>query len=206
VNLACGATEDAATGTLRGLIRIRTGERFFKTVTIRRMKATVQDTATRQTRCHHETCPQPESTLAAGYPFGSGSHLELTAITPIGRGPGLASEVVSVIEPTFGSAFDLIEHQITVVRRRAFLRPSRNLGRASLTTPGSILTGDLSIRASGALRRGPGWTCHGHRYKSFNRSARIVNGRVVAAFDSIGKWVFGRNLTVVGMTGDRRVS
>src|SRR5262249_46280631 len=137
---------------------------------------------------------------------GSGSQLELTAITPVGRGPGLPGEVVSVSEPTSGSAFDLIEHQITVVRRRAFFRPSANLGRASLTTPGRILTGKLSIRASGALRRGPALTCHGHHYKSINRSARIISGRVVADFDSIGKWVFGRNLTVVGMGGDRRVS
>jgi hypothetical protein len=89
---------------------------------------------------------------------------------------------------------------------RAFFTPSPTLAQAGLTTPGGVLTGGLTIRSSGGVGSGPSTECGGHRYHSYNRGARIIGGQVIATFDSVGKWVFGRNLTVVGMTGYRRVS
>ena len=68
----CGETGNVAHGTLQGLIRIRTGDRFFKTVIVRRMSATVNDTPTPETSCP-PPCVQPYYTLDASGPFRAGS-------------------------------------------------------------------------------------------------------------------------------------
>jgi virginiamycin B lyase len=207
VKLSCGQTANMATGILHGTIRIRTGERFFKTVIIRRVRATVLDTPRPTTPACHRSCEVPFAGLSAFSPFGSGTHLGLTAVSPMRPNRRrLAGLVVNVDESISGTAFSVIEHSIAVEGPRAFFRPSPNLGSAILTTPGRILTGRLSIRGKGALGHSPGTACGSHpRGETYGRGARITGGRVVATFDSIGKWMFGPNLTIASMTAYRRV-
>ena len=204
-SLGCGETQNLARGTLQGVIRIRTGERIFKTVTIRRMSATVMDTPT-------GGCPPPcpqgaHYSLDASRPFRARAPgLSVYSSTPGAGASGPSGEVVGVDDPTTGTPFVLIEHTIIVTRRRPFFRADPRLAGATLTTPGGIITGALSVRASGAEVSVAGNMCKGHRYHGFGRGERVRSGQITAIFDSIGKYVFGRNLTAANMMGYRRVS
>lgn len=206
VSLGCGETENVAHGTLQGLIRIRTGDRFFKTVIVRRMSATVNDTPTPETSCP-PPCVQPYYTLDASGPFRAGSPtVDMTAITYPSRRQVPSTEELAVHDSTAGTGFSLIEHTITALRHRAFFKPDSSLAAANLSTPGGVLTGGLSVHASTRALRLPPNTCGGHRYQHFNRTARITGGQITARFDSIGTYVFGRNLRDAGMGGYRRLS
>jgi hypothetical protein len=205
-NLSCGQTRDVAQGTLRGLIRFNTRERFFKTVTVRRMSATLMDTPTPATAmCHPPPCAQPDYSMSANGPFRTGIPTFGVSSIALARG-NLSGEVFSVGEPTFGTPFSSIEHSISIVRRHPYFTTSPSLSGGTLTTPGGLITGALSLRGSTNLVNSRLVTCKGHRYRGFGRGAKVSGGEIIVRFDSIGPQRFGTQLTTGNMSGYRRVS
>ena len=202
-SLPCGQTQTVAQGTLQGKILIRTGERFFKTVTVRRMNATVMDTPTPATAVCPQVCAQPDYAVSADGPFRTGAASLGLYSEALGAGR-FSSESFLVKDPTIGTPFSLIEHQIGIVRRRPFFTANPSLRGVTLTTPGGLITGALSVRGSTPLTNVSS-TCKGHRYRSFGRGARVSGGKIMVRFNSIGAQVFGPHLTAANMSGYRRV-
>jgi virginiamycin B lyase len=207
-NLGCGSTYNLIRGTLKGTLRIDTGDNFFKTVTVTRMTGTAQDTATPPTTgCRPPPpCLSPRYTLDRFGPRNTTKRsILLTARTPAVGSHQLSTEEVSVNDSTLGTPFLDVNHSITAERKKPFFSPNPTLSSAIVTTPGGVLTGSLRFKSSARLINSGVSVCKGVRYQETNRSAKVTNGRITARFDSIGTIHFDAGSPFAGMTALRRL-
>ena len=189
-----GAKDNVVMGTLRGTIRIKTGESFFGTVTVSRMSGIASDTPFPPAiHCPLPRCP------SAGYAFdGMGPPsptpvLGLDASTPAVRNQQLRRVTVGVSESTTGTPFSEIRHKMTATGTKVLLASNPNLTSATISTPGGLLSGGVSLQSSGALSKST-YACKGGHSEVLSRPVMLTTGAITAAFDSIGNLSVDTNL------------
>jgi hypothetical protein len=202
----CGAMHNVVKGTLTGTIRIKVGDHFFKTITVRRMTGWAQDTYTRSCLA---PCPHPYEFVTGSGPFSpTKPDVVLSAQTQAGR--QLSYVAVSVFDPTAGTPFLEISHILYAVAAKPLVSSNPSLTSANVSTPGGALSGSLSFKSSGALHNLSPLVCKGGHAQETTRSAKVTKGRITATFDSIGKFSLDTNLNasggLPGLTSLSRVS
>jgi hypothetical protein len=202
----CGIKHNVIYGTLTGTIRIKVGDHFFKTITVRRMTGWAADTYT--TGCL-APCPRPYDLVQGSGPFSpTKPNVVLTAQTQAGR--QLASVAVSVFDPTAGTPFLEISHVLYAVAAKPLVSSNPSLTSANVSTPGGALSGSLGFKSSGALHNLSPAVCKSGHLQETTRSAKVTKGRITATFDSIGKFSLDTNLNasggLPGLTSLSRVS
>ncbi len=182
---SCGATHAVVVGRAIGTIRLKIGDHFFRTVSLKRMSGRAIGTYSAGV-CRG--CPPPYKLVLGAGPYSPTTpQVTLEAQTVAGSiGSALA---VSVFEPTLNSPFVGVGHTLATIGRRTFLTVNRALTRATLSTPGGPLSGHLLFKGVGSLRKESGNTCN-----LASRTARVVKGKITARFDSIGAVTLGKNL------------
>ncbi len=187
-NVPCGYN-DVADGTLRGMIRIRVRDHFFKTITLTRMTGT----ASTYSKVCLAPCPRQYFAQGSGPSSPSKPLIGFEASTR--GGPGYPPSVdVNVFDPTAGTPFAQIYHGIYAVGD--FYSPNRNLTSGVVSTPGGALSGRLRLSASGRVGTTEEVSCKSGHARLTRRSAMVSSGRIAATFDSIGKVAVGSNLNV----------
>ena len=186
----CVLKHEVANGTIKRTVQIKVHDRFFKTITLTRMRARASDSQFGQ-GCPPEPCPHRQYSLS-----GTTSHAPNSPAVTLGAGKPpnmLAPLAVDVSEPTAGTPFTVIYHTLTLGGRRSFLSVKPSLTGATLGTPGGVFSGGLGVRSSG-----PATTflepCKGGHFQVTNRPAVVTRGKITATFDSIGKVSVGKNL------------
>jgi hypothetical protein len=186
----CVLKHEVANGTIKGTVQIKVHDRFFKTITLTRMRARASDSQFGQ-GCPPEPCPHRQYSLS-----GTTSHAPNSPAVTLGAGKPpnmLAPLAVDVSEPTAGTPFTVIDHTLTLGGRRSFLSVKPSLTGATLGAPGGVFSGGLGVRSSG-----PATTflepCKGGHFQVTNRPAVVTRGKITATFDSIGKVSVGKNL------------
>jgi virginiamycin B lyase len=191
----CGSKFHVSYGTITGTIQIKVRDRFFKTITITRMRAQAADSPV-------DTCnPSPTPCSPPGYslggatpPQGSAYNGEVSVTASKPPSSGLSPLGVVVNEPTAGTPFTVIDADMVLGGTKSFLRLGPNLTSAELSTPGSVISGGLSVQASGVDTTFPEACKIGHDQIT-NQPAYVTTGKVTATFDSIGKVSIGTNST-----------
>jgi alpha-tubulin suppressor-like RCC1 family protein len=185
-NVPCGYNH-VAVGTLHGTIRISVGDHFFKTITLTRMTGN----ASTYSKVCLAPCPRDYFAQGSGRYSPSKPLIGLEAATRAGpRDPPRVD--VSVFDPTAGTPFEQITHELEAVGN--FYSSSPNLTSATVSTPGGVLSGRLRLRDSGPRRTTGEVGCRGGHARVTSRSAMVTSGRITAMFDSIGKVSVGTNL------------
>ncbi len=186
----CVPKYEVVNGTIKGKVQIRVHDRFFKTITLTRVRARASDLQFGQ-GCRQEPCPPRQSSLS-----GATSHAPTSPAVTLSAGKPphlLAPLAVDVSEPTAGTPFTVINHSLTLGGTRSFLTFKPKLTGATVGTPGGVFSGGLGVRSSG-----PATTflepCKGGHFQVTNRPATVTRGTITARFDSIGKVSVGRNL------------
>jgi hypothetical protein len=202
----CGAMRNVVKGTLKGTIRIKVGDHFFRTITVTGMTGTAEDSYT--TGCL-APCPRPYDLVQGSGPFSpTKPNVVLTAQTQAGK--QLASVAVSVFDPTAGTPFVLISHVLYAVAAKPLVSSNPSLTSANVSTPGGALSGSLGFKSSGAPHNDSPLVCKGGHAQETTRSAKVTKGRITATFDSIGKFSVDTNLNasggLPGLTSLSRVS
>jgi hypothetical protein len=194
VRLSCGDKFDRSSGTITGTIQIKVHDRFFKTITITRMRALASD-APQYTCPPSPSCSQPGYFLGGSSPPQFSTHkteVNITAATP--PSSGLSPLAVVVNEPTAGTPFTNINTMMVLGGTRTFLKLGPNLTSAKLSTPGGVISGGLSVQSYGMSTAFPEPCKVGHDQITIQPVA-VTNGKVTATFDSIGKVSIGTNST-----------
>ncbi len=197
----CNSKHNVIYGTLTGTIRIKVGDHFFKTITVTRMTGWAVDTYT--TNVCLAPCPSPYYIVDGSGPFSLTKPVAyLEAGSPGGkRRPSTVA--VSVFDPTVGTPFLEINHELGAEAPKSFVSSNPNLTRAQVKTPGGVLSGSLSLKSSGPLHKLAPSVCKGGHYPETFRYAKVTKGRITATFDSIGKFSLGTNLNSPGPGGSR---
>jgi hypothetical protein len=189
VHLSCGAKYNEVKGTLKGTLRINTGDNFFKTVSITRMTGWAAGTI--------PSCPAPcgrPEIASVGVRFGPGSADSDILGAQTQDGKQLPNVYVNVTEMPAGSPFDEITHVLFFQGPKPLLRENPNLTTAQVSTPGGALSGRLSFKASGALHKIPSGCKGVHDDEIFRDSlVKVTTGKITATFDSIGKVTLDSN-------------
>jgi hypothetical protein len=179
-------------GTLKGTITIKVGDRFFKTITIRRMTGTVLDNAT------GAGCPAP---CPRRYDFVGGTPPYDVSRPNVSFGAAARASrrdpphvYVSVFDPTAGSPFGSVSHVLYAKGPRRFFSSNAALTRATVRTPGGALSGTLSFASTGKLRKVGAVGCKGGPRRVASRPAKVTAGTITARFDSIGTYRVDTNL------------
>jgi hypothetical protein len=195
---SCGTKYTSAAGTLTGTIRVNTGHRFFKTITVKHMTGTAADLYTCLARC-----PRPYYFVnASGVYSPTKPFVGVEAATAGGKGYRPSVDVF-VFDPTRGTPFTSISNELYATGD--FYSSSRNLTRVHVSTPGGALSGGLSLTGSGSAHTTSYGKCVGGIPRETNRSASVTSGRITAKFDSIGTVVLGANLNA-GLRSARTIS
>jgi hypothetical protein len=185
VRLSCGSKYNEVKGTLKGTIRINTGDNFFKTVRVTHMTGWAAGTT--------PSCPPP--------PCGGSTEFASvgTGIVPRGAddailgaqtqdGKQLPNVYVNVTKVPTAPPFNSITHVLFFRGPKALLRENPSLTSAEVSTPGGALSGSLSFKASGRRQKVPLGCKGAHNHEIFRGlPARVTTGKVTARFDSIGK-------------------
>jgi hypothetical protein len=188
----CPTKHNLVDGTLKGTITIKVGDRFFKTITIRRMTGTALDNAT------GAGCPAP---CPRRYDFVQGT-LPYNASRPnVSFGAAGRSSrrdpphvYVSVFDPTAGSPFSSVSHVLYARGPSRLFSSDSALTHATVRTPGGALSGSLSFASTGKLHKIGQVQCKGGPTPIANRPAKVTAGTITARFDSIGTYRVNTNL------------
>ena len=190
----CGEKFHLAYGTITGTIQIKVNDRFFKTITITRMRAQAADSPV-VGPCNPPPppCESPGYFLGGSSPPQSSTHkteVSVSAATPALGGP----LGVVVNEPTAGTPFTDINTLMVLGGTKTFLKLGPNLTSAKLSTPGGVISGGLSVQSYGISTTFPEACKVGHDQIA-NQPVHVTKGKVTATFDSIGKVSIGTNST-----------
>jgi hypothetical protein len=101
---------------------------------------------------------------------------------------------VVVNEPTAGTPFTVIDADVVLGGTKSLLSLGPNLTSAKLSTPGGVISGGLSVQASGVDTTFQEACKVGHDQITIQQ-AHVTKGKVTATFDSIGKVSIGTNST-----------
>lgn len=187
----CGATHNEVEGTLDGTIRIRVRDHFFKTVTVHHMTGTA--IGTYDSHVCLAACPRPYYFVqVTGSYSPTRPSVDLEARTQPPKGENSVS--VSVFDPVAGTPFIQISHVLDAVGPESHYSSTPSMSSGSVTTPGGALAGSLTLQASGGLKSEGSTGCKGGPQKLSGRSAKVVGGRIMANFDSIGRFSIATNL------------
>ena len=190
----CGSKFHQVIGTITGTIQIRVHDRFFKTITITRMRALASDSLP-------DTCPPSPTCGRPGYSLGGSTppqsspykrEVSVSAAKP--PSSGLSPFAVNVAKPTARSPFTVIDADMVLGGTKTFLRVGPNLTSAKLRTPGGVISGGLSVRSYGIATTFPEPCKVGHDQITI-QPVHVTKGKVTATFDSIGKVSIGTNST-----------
>jgi len=197
----CNAKHDVIYGTLTGTIRLESGDRFFKTITITRMTGWAADTYT--TGVCLAPCPSPYYSVDGAGPYSQASPVDYLETGGQGAVHRRYTVAVSVFDPTVGTPFVQITHVISAAAATSFVRSNPRLSSAHVSTPGGVLSGSLSLKGSGGLHTYGAEVCRGGHANGTTRYATVTSGAITAAFDAIGKVSLGANLNSPGPGGSR---
>ncbi len=183
--LPCSGKHNVVKGALNGTIRIRIGDSFFKTVTVKHMTGVASDTPSPPAHCPLPPCPPSSYSLdGTGASSPTVPSLRLDASSIAVRGDQLRL-LVGVSELTAGTPFSEILHKMSVAGTKSLLATNPNLTSATVSTPGGALSGGLSLVASGPLTTSR-YACKGGYVEAISRPVQVTTGLLTAAFDSIG--------------------
>jgi hypothetical protein len=191
----CGETLHMAYGTITGTIQIKVHDRFFKTITITRMKAEAADSPVAAPCNPPPTpCESPGYSLGGSAPPQSSTHK--TEVSVSAAKPPSVSAPLSVIvnEPTAGTPFTDINTLMVLGGTKTFLTLGPNLTSAKLSTPGGVISGGLSVQSYGISTTFPEPCKVGYDQITI-QPVHVTTGKVTATFDSIGKVSIGTNST-----------
>jgi hypothetical protein len=197
----CNFKHNAIYGTLTGTIRIKVGDRFFKTITVTRLTGWAVDTYT--TNVCLAACPSPYYIVDGSGPFSLTKPVAYLEAAGQGGKPKRYTVVVSVFDPTAGTPFIEINHEIGATAAKPFVRSNPNLTSAQVSTPGGVLSGSLSLKSSGGRRKYVAERCKGGHASATSRYATVTKGTITARFDSIGQFSLGTNMNSPGPGGSR---
>jgi virginiamycin B lyase len=191
----CGSNFHVSYGTITGTIQIKVRDRFFKTITITRMRAQAGDSPV-------DTCnPSPTPCSPPGYFLGGSTPPQSSAYkreVSVGASKppssGFAPLAVDVLEPTAGTPFTVIDADMVLGGTKTFLKRGPNLTSAKLSTPGGVISGGLSVQSYGISTTFPERCKVGHDQITI-QPVHVTEGKVTATFDSIGKVSIGTNST-----------
>ena len=189
----CGSKFHRVIGTITGTIQIRVHDRFFKTITITRMRALASDSP-KDTCPPSLTCSRPGYSLGGSTPPQSSPYKREVSVGAA-KPPSLGSPLsVEVTEPHIGTPFTVIDANMVLGGTKTFLRLGPGLTRARLRTPGGVISGGLSVQAYGVSTTFPEPCKVGHDQITI-QPAHVTKGKVTAKFDSIRKVSIGTNST-----------
>ena len=195
----CSSKHNAIYGALTGTIRIKVGDQFFKTITVTRMTGWAVDTYT--TNVCLAPCPSPYYSVEGSGPYSLTKPVAYLEAAGEGGKQERYTVTVSVFDPTVGTPFVQINHEIGGVAATSFVRSNPNLTSAQVSTPGGVLSGSLSLESSGGLRKFAGERCSGGDTQTTSRNATVTKGTITATFDSIGQISLGTSLNSPGPGG-----
>jgi hypothetical protein len=188
----CPTKHNLVDGKLKGTITIKVGDRFFRTITIRRMTGTALDNAT-GAGCR-APCPRRHDFVQGTLPYNvSKSNVSFGAAARASRRDP-PHVYVSVFDPTAGSPFGSVSHVLYAKGPKRFFSSNAALTRATVRTPGGALSGTLSFASTGKLRKVGSVGCKGGPSPVANRPAKVTAGTITARFDSIGTYRVNTNL------------
>jgi hypothetical protein len=188
----CGAKFHVADGTITGTIQLRVHDRFFKTITITRMRAQAADSPVGGPCNPPPPCSSSYTSLAGTAPsVAHKPEVGITAANP--RSSGLSPLAVVVTEPHIGTPFTVIAAEMVLRGTKTFLSLGPNLTSAKLSTPGGVISGGLSVISSGVRTTFPEACKVGHDQITV-QPVHVTKGKITATFDSIGKVSVGTNL------------
>jgi hypothetical protein len=191
----CGNKFHVSYGTITGTIRIKVRDRFFRTITITRMRARAADSPADTCNSSPTPCSPPGYSLGGVTPRqGSAYKREVSVTAAKPSSSGLSPLAVVVTEPHIGTPFTVIDAFLVLGGTKSFLSLGPNLTSAKLSTPGGVISGGLSVQASGVGTTFPEACKVGHDQIT-DQPAYVTMGRVTATFDSIGKVSIGTNST-----------
>jgi hypothetical protein len=190
----CGSKYHQVIGTITGTIQIRVHDRFFKTITITRMRALARDSLP-DTCPPSLTCSRPGYFLGGSTPPQSSPYKREVSVSAAKPPSSLSSPLaVDVTEPHIGTPFTVIDADMVLGGTKTFLSLGPNLTSAKLRTPGGVISGGLRVQAYGIATTFPEPCKVGHDQITI-QPAHVTKGKVTAKFDSIGKVSIGTNST-----------
>jgi hypothetical protein len=192
----CRTHPSLLTGRLRGIIRIRVGDRFFKTITIRRMRVFGQDLPRGFLDCggNGRSCFSTSRTLFGSSPGDTAiRRLDVDVSTEVVNHKRQTFESFSVDDPSAGTAFSSIRHTLSATVRRSLFTANPALTAATVRAPGGRIRGSMSFAASGEPGTGSD-TCRNRTRPLVFQPVQLTAGGVTARFDSIGAIPFGANM------------
>jgi hypothetical protein len=199
----CGEQFHVTYGTITGTIQIKVRDRFFKTITITRMRAQASDSPVVGPCNPSPPCSPSYTSLAGTAPsVAHKPEVGITATKPLSS--GLSPLAVDVTEPHIGTPFTVIDADMVLGGTKTFLSLGPNLTSAKLSTPGGVISGGLSVQASGGTTTFPEACKVGHDQITIQPAHRTT-GKVTATFDSIGKVFVGTNLNNSSLSLDSTV-
>ena len=199
----CGEKFHVAYGTITGTIQIKVHDRFFKTITITRMRAQASDSPVVGPCNPTPPCSPSYTSLAGTAPsVAHKPEVGITAAKP--PSSGLSPLAVAVTEPHIGTPFTVIDADMVLRGPKTFLSLGPNLTSAKLSTPGGVISGGLSVQSSGVTTTFPEACKVGHDQVAI-QPAHVTTGTVTATFDSIGKVSVGSNLNNSSLSLDSTV-
>jgi len=191
----CGEKFHVAYGTITGTIQIKVHDRFFKTITITRMRAQAADSPV-VGPCNPPPppCESPGYVLNGSSPPQFSTHKTEVGITAA-KPPSVSAPLsVDVTEPTAGTPFTDIGTFMGLGGTKTFVKLGPNLTSAKLSTPGGVISGGLSVQSYGISTTLPEPCKVGHDQIT-TQPAHVTKGKVTATFDSIGEVSIGTNST-----------
>jgi hypothetical protein len=183
------------TGSLRGNIRIVAGG-GFRTIRVRRLRGQASDSSA--PNCGGGgICAVNQTSVGSTSPFdATRRRLSFSATTErVGRRPRQTFETFTVDDPTAGTPFSSIRHDLAATVKRSSFFVDATLLNAAVRAPGGPLSGRLTASASGKPNT---FTekCGKHHERLTNRDGMLTGGRVTARFSGLGKVAF--DATTVG--------
>jgi hypothetical protein len=193
---ACHQRANQVKGLLKGTLRINVGDKYFKTITVKKLRGTATGTQTRPHGCRTPPCPA-YSWLTADVLARTAPGLGLDASTRRLKGRRLSDLTLGVFEPTTDTPFDQVAHILVVADSpRRLFSTTRTLSGATVRAPGGAMSGRLRLEPTAKLKRRSYSNC---RHGILSRPVRVASGAITAKFDSIGTRVFDTNLNSGGL-------
>jgi len=188
---ACHQRANQVKGLLKGTLRINVGDKYFKTITVKKLRGTATGTQTAPHGCRRPPCPA-QSWLTADVLARTAPGLGLDASTRRVNGRRLSGLTLGVFEPTTDTPFDSISHILVLADSpRRLFSTTPTLSGATVKAPGGAMSGKLRLEPTARLKRRPFSNC---RHGILSRPARVASGALTAIYDSIGTRVFDTNL------------
>jgi hypothetical protein len=177
-------------GTLRGNIRVKVGG-AFRTLRVRRLRGPAFDSGSGNCGGGGGVCGVSQTTLGSSGPSDATRRsLSFSATTQrVGRRPRQTFETFSVSDPTAGTPFSSIHHDLSANVKRSSFTTDATLLNAAVRAPGAPLSGRLTASGSGTPTT---FTekCGKRHERLINRDGMLTGGRVTARFSAGGKVAF----------------